>query len=310
MGPKPVRRVKVPAYPTRGQILANPSLLEKHVPEAWRLSSEITRAAALFLIASIPGCNQEPIQDIKAPTHHFQEPSRRCNKENPSPVAAAQPAPRGRDSNKEPLKPRSSIVAPLFNHGNGRGSTGCIVVSPPVFLSEEEAMNVITDQLEKSGYSLSERNVPWNGVTIPSRREKWLLGNGNMDIDIVVDPDKNTPLNVDGYDPKRRIGVEFVSERDFFDLGGPRSDSTVQRYNFKETAEWMNKQVKEKGEKGIYFGAFYDPMSYKDPPNLDKEKDWEARWKKLEECRKKESLRLLRRQVKDFVDWLKAHGAF
>ena len=34
-------------------------------------------------------------------------------------------------------------VTPIFEHGTGRGATGCIVVSSPVFLSEEEAMQVI-----------------------------------------------------------------------------------------------------------------------------------------------------------------------
>ena len=43
-----------------------------------------------------------------------------------------------------------AIVAPIFQHGEGRGATGCIVMSPPVFLSEEEALLVVREELGKS----------------------------------------------------------------------------------------------------------------------------------------------------------------
>jgi radical SAM protein with 4Fe4S-binding SPASM domain len=36
-----------------------------------------------------------------------------------------------------------AIVAPIFNHGEGRAADGCEVVNPPVFLSEQDAMQVI-----------------------------------------------------------------------------------------------------------------------------------------------------------------------
>lgn len=52
-----------------------------------------------------------------------------------------------------------AVVAPIFEHGEGRGATGCVVVNPPVFLSEQDAMQVIREELPKSGVSLSEGSV-------------------------------------------------------------------------------------------------------------------------------------------------------
>ena len=46
-------------------------------------------------------------------------------------------------------------VAPIFKHGEGRGATGCIVVSPPVFLSEEEALQIVKEELAKHGVQLA-----------------------------------------------------------------------------------------------------------------------------------------------------------
>ena len=48
------------------------------------------------------------------------------------------------------------VVAPIFEHGTGRGADGCVVVSPPVFLSEEEAVQVIREELAKQGIKLKE----------------------------------------------------------------------------------------------------------------------------------------------------------
>ena len=47
-----------------------------------------------------------------------------------------------------------TTVAPIFEHGDGRGATGCVVVSPPVFLSEEEGMQILREELAKHGVHL------------------------------------------------------------------------------------------------------------------------------------------------------------
>ena len=41
-------------------------------------------------------------------------------------------------------------VAPIFEHGEGRLATGCIVITPPVFLSEEEGMQILREEFAKA----------------------------------------------------------------------------------------------------------------------------------------------------------------
>ena len=48
------------------------------------------------------------------------------------------PAPEQPDPSRDAFS-----VAPVFIHGEGRGALGCVVVSPPVFLSEAEALEVL-----------------------------------------------------------------------------------------------------------------------------------------------------------------------
>src|SRR5450759_3640970 len=44
-------------------------------------------------------------------------------------------------------------VAPVFEHGKGVGSFGCIAVNPPIFLSEDEARQVIVEEAKRAGIS-------------------------------------------------------------------------------------------------------------------------------------------------------------
>jgi hypothetical protein len=121
---------------------------------------------------------------------------------------------------------------------------------------------------------------------------------------------KERPLNVDAMDANGRVAVEFVSARDYFDLGGQRSGSTVQGYHFKGLGQSLADKARGKG-RGIRFGVFYDPMarlSDEEEKALPEGK-WEERWKKRSEVVRARSFELLREQVKDFVDWLKAQGA-
>ena len=64
-----------------------------------------------------------------------------------------------------------------------------------------------------------------------------------------------TPLEVDLEDPEGRVLVEFVSQSDYSNLGGPISHSTVQSYDLKAVASAVGERVSKEAE-GIYFGAF------------------------------------------------------
>ena len=135
MNAQPVRRQKVPRYPTRLEVQANPTLLEKHLPPAWKTHAEMAGLVGVLLTANA------------------------C-------VDLAQ------NSGTNPTV-KHAIVAPIFVHGEGRGAVGCVVVNPPVFLSEQDAMQVIREELKKAGVVLSDNKVPLHGISIPQHREVW-----------------------------------------------------------------------------------------------------------------------------------------
>jgi hypothetical protein len=255
---RPVRRGFAVAYPTRLEVLADPALLREHIPASWLSKKELAGVLGVLMAFNAGG----------------------CSKDRPSGTSTR---PAGND-----LAGKAAIVAPVFEHGEGRGASGCVMVNPPVFLSEEEALQAITEELAQTGLRFSERKVRVEGVSIPARQmaleQDWVTGKPKLNP--VVIPGRSNPLEVDLKDPVHQIAVEFVSENDYIALGGPNSMSSVQSYEFKEVANWVGKQVQEQGH-GVRMAVFYDPKAGRDLS---------------------ESKRLLRLQVKDFIDWLKGQG--
>lgn len=217
-----------------------------------------------------------------------------------------------------------AIVAPIFEHGTGRGAIGCVVMNPPVFLSEEEAMQVIREELAKYGIRLKGGTV-LKGVRLCHRLLTHQGENekSTKEIDFENDPEwraageKNpvlkwrlapTLLKLDGIDSDKNVAVEFISRSNYDDSGGLIPTSTVRDYDFVDVAKYVASKVEEKSQDRIYFGVFYDPTIR--PPKQDYSKklsaaEREAAWKKGDEDAKNESKKLLREQVEDFAGWLK-----
>ncbi len=125
-------------------------------------------------------------------------------------------------------------VAPIFEHGEGRGATGCIVITPPVFLSEEEGMQILREEFARHAIRLKPGGT-LEGVRVPARivkQESVDAGSGKQEIKTTV-VDKAEPLKLSGIDSDRHIAVEFVSTKNYDDLGGGvllgRSKTTTSR---------------------------------------------------------------------------------
>jgi hypothetical protein len=220
-----------------------------------------------------------------------------------------------------------AVVAPIFDHGEGRGSTGCIVVAPPVFLSEEEAWQVIREVLGEKGVELTERKRVLHGVSLPlaeqmedshgeisvqARRARQTRGVSD------ADPEAKEPFKVDAADSKKRIAVEFVSSADFMRVCGPgwsrpngsHCISSVNTYRLKDLAGFVAEQVRKEAQEKVYCGVFYDPIGLRQREERSKgTKDGEDYWQNRPVRGKAESQRLLRLQVRDFVKWLQGQGA-
>jgi hypothetical protein len=109
------------------------------------------------------------------------------------------------------------------------------------------------------------------------------------------------------------VGIEFVGEANYQAVGGARSNSTVQHYNFKDRANFVAQQVRVKS-RGLYVGVLYDPAAPMSHPKLTSE-EWKDR--DLVQRRRKEAYEQgrasaredLRQQVRDLAAWLKQQGA-
>ncbi len=291
MKAKPVKRSRIPGYPTRLKVISDPDLLRRNLPPGWRSLPGMAGSIALFLAANSLTKAGEP--------------------KNPA------------------LGGSAAVVAPIFEHGEGRGATGCVVVAPPVFLSEEEAWQVIDEEIERRGVKLPQTSVPLKGVQIPRRFQANILEDGKSKWRIADVEGSAKPFAVDRANSQKHIAVEFLSERDYYAKAGAPSDmSTVQSYDFRETAKKLAEDVRKQGQEKVYLGVLYDPVAKsKYPKNLElqTQQEWEKSWKQGSQKPKtpkewaayakaqrlletNESRRLLRLQVQDFLKWLEAQG--
>lgn len=216
-----------------------------------------------------------------------------------------------------------SRVAPIFQHGDGRASFGCVAINPPVFLSEAEARQVIIEEGRKSGLTFTSKAPTVRRVNTPitdrNASHNYAPGARNPKLKT-----RAIPLKLDGTDRKRHISYEYVSESDFnaWEHMG-RFSSTVYSLDILETAEGLRDGLKRARPSGSY-AVFYDPMyrpalaalrmGRNNPPEMQRmmknkpEPDPKAMRVWREADAKNAARNELRKQVKDFIIWLKSQG--
>jgi hypothetical protein len=291
---KPVTNCSRPGYPTRKEAQTAPAWLLDHLPERWRRIIAAGGTGVVLLAAGMSGCEGQ-----SGPPNGGAQTQ---------PSAAGAPA----DAAAHVRGNMKAIVAPIFNHGEGRGAIGCIVMAPPVFLTEEDALQVIQDELSKAGIELTSTNVALSEVAIKKRIKRYER-KGNESITRVEEVEPATSLKLQLADPKRHVGIEFVGHTNYGAVGGASSMSTVQDYDFKDRANFVAQQVRVKS-RGLYVGVLYDPAAPMSQPKLTSE-EWKDR--DLVQRRRKEAYEQgrasaredLRKQVQDLAAWLKQQGA-
>jgi hypothetical protein len=177
-----------------------------------------------------------------------------------------------------------SLVAPLFIHGDGHGTFGCRAVNPPVFLSEEEAREVVIEEAKRAGIQFKAGGPAIAGVEMPKRSVK--------------DPFGKATLVADGFDAKNGIAFVVVSEKDADQWTKP-DGSTVDYYDAKALAAEVVAKIGKTKRKGVV-GTFYEPFASPERTGGNWEQE---RAKALVQGREE-----LRKQVRDFVKWLKSQG--
>ncbi|MFL0247678.1 hypothetical protein [Candidatus Clostridium stratigraminis] len=254
----PVKKYNSPNYPTRRDALENPDIL-KLLPNRWKNNIYASTALSTLLMITLSACgNKETAASVKGSLE------------------------------------KKSLVAPVFEHGSGRGSFGCDSVAPPSFISEEEAFQVVEEEAKNYSISFENSGKEIRNVKLPvtslypdpqttDRKEIISSNVGN--------------LRLDGFDKDKKIGFEFVSQTDYRGWQKKRGMfSTVETYDFLSAAKVLRDGINENhGDTSV--GVFYNPMI--SPQYGVILKDVEAKLKAEEE---------LKQQVKDFFEWLKAQG--
>ena len=273
---KPVKLKKGPGYPTIKTFVDNPELLSKSIPFSWIRNQYAATTLATFILC---GCgNQNSAQRVKPATVVV---SKDINKDKHAAIQSVK---------HDPVK-----VARIFSHGDGTGAIGCEVMSPPVFISEDEARKIIFTALKKENLIFSTTNTPVLKFEAPPIANDCYFDRQKKNV-----KKAKVEINMDGYNKQYNLAIEYVSVDDFKKFKNDDGcESTAEGFNTKGAAELIMNELMSRGTTNAV--VFYDPMpridfmSYGMHGVNDKSVNKLAREQLLA-------------QVKDFIDWIKKEG--
>jgi hypothetical protein len=277
---KPVKsRKKAPEYPSMDLFIEHPELLSKSEPKSWKKKAIVSSALAVFVLSG-SGCKKE---ENKPKIFKVADK----NKNNSQKVI---------ENNK---KSEASIsVAPVFVHGDGYGSVGCVVISPPIFISEIEARDIIFKAFEKENISFDTIDCPEIQFKPSDIERKNFLGNDNKN------NNSDFKIKIDAYNKQLNLAIQFVSTDEIGNFNPKYGlKSTVVSYDTKRVAEIIRKKLASNYT--LNSGIFYDPIPYMiyNSTNFN-----ENKYDKLMKDTKNEAKQLLLAQVEDFIEWAKKEG--
>lgn len=306
----PVKVYRTPGYPEKSFVLRNPGIL-KSLPQRWKNNLRVGIALSSTIMMLLSACESKTDGGIDTYTG-----------KDVGTAEANENGPDGQKDNSSGHTAGLAIVAPIFRHGAGRGSFGCVSVAPPAFLSEAEAFEVISEVAKLEGIEFGNEPVELDGIEIPVT-DLYLHSEDDR-------PEMSTQkgtLVLDGYDKERKIAFEFVSRDDVAEWQdkNPGMISSVESYDALGAAEKLREGLADRTG-GNTLALFYDPMGFdeetykkyegefrslwEDTGLSDDERDikWSEIQKKYEAEIKEKRTMMLREQVKDFLGWLKAQG--
>ncbi len=291
---QPVRKYKAPGYPDKERVLRNPGIL-KTVPERWKGNMQVATAFSILMAMTLTACGQK------------WTPGGEAGGNTRITDGVTRTAGGNATQSKTEMKVKGA-AAPVFEHGSGRGSFGCVSVAPPSFLSEEEAFEVVREEAAKYGINFEKEGLSIKNVRIPET--KYYLKPENADAGYkedggAINSTRRGELSLDGYDKDRGIAFEFVSATDYEAWKVDQSvRSSVDDYDFLSAAKLLRDGMEGKTD-GAAVGTFYNSMFVPDMEEIKKAEGQEG-FKNLETAVKSRAEEDLRSQVRDFLEWLKA----
>lgn len=282
-----VRSYPIPRYPTAVQFHETEKIT-RYMPRRWRGRRLVGQVLLFTAITGLCSCSiRDTAETTEVNVHAAVEPDTGSEK-TPWYLQIF----RG-DGQTEPEQPgERPLAVPLFVHGEGRGSFGCDSVLPPVYLSEDEAAQVIRETAMEYGVDFSGKK------TVESKKLPYTNVYGDD-----MNKTYKGELQLDGYDVDLGIGFEYVSQKDVStwhkDTGVM---STVETFDMKGTAEKLTDVLTDTA-------VFYDPgIDYSAMPDWQSEEDWNRAVEEYHTLQKERMLADLRAQVVDFLEWLAGQG--
>lgn len=284
---KPVKGIEKPNYPLKDEVKAQ--TLKEYVPKRWTGSPAAKVALGALAAMSLAGYTPSAAGESKYifPMNTSQVSSQQTvGVSEPPQTPTVEYIPEGS------VAPAVLNVAPLFTHGDGRGSFGCVMVAPPVFLSEVDALSVINEAAKEYGLTFSSKDVPeFSNVRLPVTD----LTPESIDR-ITGQPEAGelVSLKADFADSGHGIAIEFISVEDVKKWSSGPSGSTVEEYDTKGAAEQLSESLEDAFSKRVNYttGVFYDPCEF----SKERTQAWEL------------SAADLKAQATDFFNWLRQQG--
>lgn len=283
---KPVKTTDKPKYPLKDEISVG--TLKSSVPVRWTHSAAAKAALGALAAMTLVGCVPE-MQTAGVPV----APSITSeNNYNLTETPIVDGTPMGK------FMIEKINVAPLFLHGEGRGAFGCVMVAPPVFLSEDDALAVINETAKEYGLKFTAGDGPeFTGVTQPVTS---LYG------EETGPSDKTTTLKPDFTDSEHGVVIEYVSVEDVRKWHKETGYAvSVEEYDTEDVADQLSDGLEQADNNGFYTaGVLYDPCERCEPEDPSNEEEWN----KAEAKTRQMSEEQLKAQAKDFFEWLKTQG--
>lgn len=277
---KPVKDVLKPNYPLKDEV--STQQIKACVPQRWVASRAAKVALGTLAAMSLAGCVQTTAGVPIAPASSSEETTS-CIIDD---LVIG-----------EAMAPTVS-VAPLFTHGEGMGSFGCVMVAPPAFLSEDEALSVINAVAKDYGLTFATKGAP-------------VLDNVLQPVTNIFEPENITAsetlitLTPDFADTTYGIAIEFVSVEDVKAWHKETGYGvSVESYATQDAADQLSEGLESASVEDFEsctIGVLYDPCEMTDVTEKLEPEAAEAKSREL-------SVEQLSAQIRDFCEWLKAQG--
>jgi hypothetical protein len=289
---KPVKKTEPPQYPIKEDVTAEQ--IKAQVPKRWQDNKAAKLALGALAAMTLGGCEAPPLAGVPMPP----ETSIPVESPNPSDTQIIEGIIMG-----EVMAP-TIMVAPLFAHGNGRGAFGCDMVTPPVFLSEAEALEVINEAAIQYGLEFSAgQNIAIADVLEPIT---CIVGE-------VEEPVENyISLKPDFADIQHGIAIEFVSVDDVKRWNQGPEEAIVASYDTMDAAQQLSDALADAYntiDNVNTAGVLYDPcetaaLSAEQISQMFDEQTREIYEQQIRALSEQQ----LKKQAIDFFEWLREQG--